>query len=165
MAPEWPLSRMAIEILCRCQVWELALFCAAPQVPHLRHQYLKICKSAIFLNVLNIIIYKNHRPINSKFAHCIRASSRAEHAEGRGAVSISTSRMAKGTICPCCSCLSWELALFFLLLYDWIFLYVRKQFCPWWSSMSKELTLFCDCCLIEFSFISILIRATSRTEC
>jgi hypothetical protein len=35
MAPERPLSRMAIEILCPCLVWELALFCAAPQVPHL----------------------------------------------------------------------------------------------------------------------------------
>jgi hypothetical protein len=35
MAPERPLSRMAIEILCPCLVWELALFCAAPQVPDL----------------------------------------------------------------------------------------------------------------------------------
>ncbi len=45
------------------------------------------------------------------------------------------------------------------------FLYIRKQFCPFWSSVSWELTLFCACCLIEFSFISILIRASSRTEC
>jgi hypothetical protein len=45
------------------------------------------------------------------------------HAEGRGAVSISTSRMAKGTICPC------------------------------WSSLSWELALFCNYCMIEFSFL------------
>ncbi len=44
-------------------------------------------------------------------------------AKGRGAVSISTSRMAKGTICPC------------------------------WSSLFWELALFCNCCMIEFSFL------------
>jgi hypothetical protein len=117
MAPERPLSRMAIEILCPCLAWELVLFCAAPQVPHLWHQYLKICKWATFLNVLKIIIYKNRRPINFKFANCIRASSRAKRTEGRGAVSIGTGRMARGTICPCWSSVSWELALFVIAVW------------------------------------------------
>jgi hypothetical protein len=59
MAPERPLSRMTIEILCPCPAWELALFCAVPQVPHLRDQYFKIWKLATFLNVFKIIMDKN----------------------------------------------------------------------------------------------------------
>jgi hypothetical protein len=84
IAPERPLSKMAIEILCPCPEWELALFCAAPQVPHLRHQYLKICKWATFPKIYNIIIYKNRWPIYFKFANCIRASSRTAVCRGKG---------------------------------------------------------------------------------
>jgi hypothetical protein len=101
MAPERPLTRMAIEILCPCLVWELALFCAAPQVPHLRHQYLKICKLATFPNVFIINTYKIADQLILNSPTVLEQVPTPPHAEGRGAVSISTSTMAKGTICPC----------------------------------------------------------------
>ncbi len=149
MAPKRPLSRKAIENLCPCPAWELALFCECCTVlynwlfPYYSNystdgefktdrspmfigiktsKLLKKCFFRYFYSVAYIVTFCG---LSQSFESCVEQVPMPS--VRRGWLCLSLSALAgwlRGTICPCCTSASWELA------------------------------LFCDCCMIEFfSFI------------
>ncbi len=158
MAPERPLSRMAIKILCPCLAPALALFCKCCLIEFsfisilirgiARHENILCFANAVWLNFFISILIRARSPALS-----VRVVRR-----GWGSGYFGAGRMAKGTVCPCWSRVLWELALFwkcYMIEFSLISIRVRG------IAQHGNLLCFANAVWINF-FISILTRSSSH---